>query len=38
MALGIVSTFGGYLLIKYILDKKPDNKMNEGIDSIGSDE
>ena len=35
MALGIVSAFGGYLMVKYILDKKPDNKMNEDIDSIG---
>ncbi len=38
MALGIVSAFGGYLMVKYILDKKPDNKMNEDIDNIGRNE
>jgi hypothetical protein len=24
MSLGIISAFGGYLIIKYILEKKPD--------------
>ena len=38
MALALVSAFGGYLTIKYILDKKPDNKINQDIDSIGSGE
>ena len=38
MAFALVSAFGGYLTIKYILDKKPDNKINEDIDSIGSGE
>src|SRR6187399_2164643 len=37
-ALGLISGFGGYLMVKYILDKKPDNKINEDIDSIGSEE
>jgi hypothetical protein len=38
MALALVTAFGGYLTIRYILDKKPDNKINEDIDSIGSGE
>ena len=35
MAFGLVCAFGGYLTVKYVLDKKPDNKMNEDIDNIG---
>lgn len=40
MLFAIVCAFGGYLAVKYNLDKRPDNKMdnkmNEDIDSIGS--
>jgi len=35
MLFGIVCAFGGYLAVKYNLDKRPDNQMNEDIDSIG---
>ena len=35
MAFGLVCAFGGYLTVKYVLAKKPDNKMNEDIDNIG---
>ena len=37
MSLGIVSAFGGYLIIKALLDKKPDS-YDEDIDSIGVDD
>ncbi len=34
LAFCIVCAFGGYLLIKYILENKPDNNINKEIDSI----
>ena len=37
LALGLVSAFGGYLIIRSILEKKPDSLDND-IDRIGADE
>jgi hypothetical protein len=37
MLLGLVSAFGGFLLIRAILQKQPDNN-NEDIDRIGTDD
>ena len=34
MALGLISAFGGYLIIKSILEKKPD-ALDEDINTIG---
>ena len=38
MAFGLVSAFGGYLTVKYILENKPDNKINDDIERIGTDQ
>ena len=38
MAFGLVCAFGGYLTVRYILEKKPDEKINDDINRIGSDE
>lgn len=35
MALGIVSAFGGYLLVRHILEQKPDAGNMDDIDQIG---
>lgn len=35
ISIGIMSAFGGYLLIKYLLEKKPD-QLNDDISNIGS--
>ena len=35
LAFGFASAFGGYLLIRYILEKKPDNDINEDVNRIG---
>ncbi|MEJ7586951.1 MAG: hypothetical protein WKI04_05260 [Ferruginibacter sp.] len=37
MSLGLVSAFGGYLFIKYVLEKKPDS-FEEEINRIGADD
>jgi hypothetical protein len=37
MALALVSAFGGYLLVKAILEKKPD-ALEDDIDEIGIDD
>lgn len=37
MSLGLVSAFGGYLYIKFILEKKPD-AYDEDINNIGVDD
>jgi len=37
MMLGLVSAFGGYLYVKYILDSKPDS-YDEDINRIGADD
>ncbi len=37
MSLGIISAFGGYLIIKFVLDKKPDF-VEEEINGIGVDD
>lgn len=37
MSLGIISAFGGYLVIKFVLDKKPDSVEEDG-NGIGMDE
>ena len=37
MSLGIVSAFGGYLFIKFVLDKKPDS-FDDDINRIGIDD
>ena len=37
MALGLVSAFGGYLYIKFILEKKP-NTFEDDINKIGTDD
>ncbi len=36
MAFAIACAFGGYLLVKAILEKKPDSKDLDDINSIGS--
>lgn len=36
-SLGIVSAFGGYLFVKFVLDKKPD-AFDEDINRIGVDD
>ena len=36
--LGLISGFGGYLLIRSILQKKPDNTPDEDINRIGVDD
>lgn len=38
LALGLVCAFGGYLLIRYILEKKPDHNTFDDIDSIGNNQ
>ena len=38
MLLGLVSAFGGYLLIRSILQNKPDNTPDEDINRIGVDD
>jgi hypothetical protein len=37
MLLGLISAFGGFLLIRAILQKQPDNN-NEDIERIGTDD
>ena len=37
MLMGIISAFGGYLFIKYVLEKKPDT-FDDDINSIGIDD
>lgn len=37
MLIGLTSAFGGYLLIRYILEKKPDH-VEDDINSIGIDD
>jgi hypothetical protein len=34
-AIGLASAFGGYLLVRYILEKKPDNNIDEDVNRIG---
>ncbi|MEP7163214.1 MAG: hypothetical protein ABI741_00895 [Ferruginibacter sp.] len=36
MAFALVCAFGGYLTVKYVLDNKPDEKINDDIDRIGT--
>jgi len=36
-SIGLLSAFGGYLLVRYILEKKPDN-IEEDINKIGVDD
>jgi hypothetical protein len=38
MAFGLVSAFGGYLTVKYILENKPDEKIKDDIERIGTDQ
>lgn len=38
IALGLASAFGGYLLVKYVLDNKPDHNTFDDIDRIGKTE
>lgn len=38
MLLGLVSGFGGYLFIKYLLDKLPGSFNKEEIDRVGADD
>lgn len=38
MLFGIVCAFGGYLTVRYILEKKPDDKTDSDIDNIGVDQ
>jgi hypothetical protein len=35
LTFGLVCAFGGYLLVRNILEKKPDNKIDEDVDRIG---
>lgn len=35
LALSIACAFGGYLLIRYILENKPDNTTDQDVDRIG---
>ncbi len=36
MLLALVSAFGGYLLVKFILEKKPDQFNEDDINNIGN--
>lgn len=36
--IGIFTAFGGYLLIKYILENKPDTYNNEEVKKVGVDD
>lgn len=38
MGIGIFGAFGGYLVVKYILENKPDETMEEEINQIGVDD
>jgi hypothetical protein len=38
MAFGLVCAFGGYLAVRYTLENKPNEKINDDIDRIGTDE
>jgi hypothetical protein len=40
MGVGLFSAFGGYLLVRYILEKKPDDKndLDKDINRIGVDD
>ncbi len=38
MLIGLVSAFGGYLIIKSVLEKKPDSFDEKDINSIGTDD
>lgn len=38
MAFGLVCAFGGYLTVKYVLENKPDEKLHDDINRIGSDD
>ncbi len=38
MAFGLVCAFGGYLTVKYNLEKRPDEKINDDINRIGTDQ
>ena len=38
MAFGLVCAFGGYLTAKYNLEKRPDEKINDDINRIGTDQ
>ena len=38
LAFGIVCAFGGYLTVKYTLEKKPDENTNQDINRIGTDQ
>ena len=38
MMFGLVAAFGGYLTVRYILENKPDEKINDDIDRIGTDQ
>ena len=38
MLFSVACAFGGYLLVKYRLEKLPDNNMDDDINRIGSDQ
>lgn len=38
LAFAIVCAFGGFLTVKYILEKKPDENIRDDIDRIGTDD
>jgi hypothetical protein len=38
LGFAIFCAFGGYLSIRFILENKPDDKMNEEVNRIGVDE
>lgn len=38
MLLGLISAFGGFLLVRYILQKKPDITPDDDINRIGVDD
>jgi len=38
MAFALICAFGGYLTIKYILENKPDESINDDINRIGTDD
>lgn len=38
MTLCLASAFGGYLLVRYILENKQDDKSNDDINRIGTDQ
>ena len=38
MGFGLICAFGGYLIVRYILENKPDDEIKDEVDRIGVDQ